>query len=224
MSKSMLYCAPANSCFSLPLHQTERAPLVGDGVIAASVLCLLGLFQPSTVARLIVTVVVDAVNFVRRRWSLPHIRKEVLKRILPAVANRNAACAVSFVCFFVLVQAPAFNSAPDFVFGGFRQAVGLPAAYGVPSAAAAFCKPLDEARSPDSRLSSALTLAKPLAAFDKRECCKSAKYFPGEIVTRGRLDKISGSHNASSIGKWSEPPSCFSTPRGSFILANGGVR
>ena len=78
---------------------------------------LLALGCPSAIARLVVTVVVNAVYRVLSRWPRPHVGQEVLK-LLPALTDSNAAPAVVRVLVAFGVVAALTHSVPGVVFVG----------------------------------------------------------------------------------------------------------
>ena len=81
---------------------------------------LFSLGSPSTVARLVITAVVDAVNTMLRRWFFAHIFKEILKsnsgRPLPSFADLNPCSAISIVVIMLRVRAAVEHATPAIVF------------------------------------------------------------------------------------------------------------
>src|SRR4051812_15268100 len=75
-----------------------------------AVQCLLAIGRPAAVARLVVAVVVDAVERPVRR-PLPHVAEEVLEGI-PALADRDASPAVALVAGGVRGVAAVAHRAP----------------------------------------------------------------------------------------------------------------
>lgn len=82
-----------------------------------------GLFlscHPSTVARFVMPIRVDAVDAEVGAWAFPHIGQEMLEFVLPAVTDSYAAEPVAAA---VIVAAPIEHAAPDLVGGAFAHPV-----------------------------------------------------------------------------------------------------
>lgn len=88
-----------------------------------SVVNLLIRRSPSHVARLVVAVIVDAVNAIFRPRSFADIFKKCLKGVFPAIAHRNPTPSVILVGFLVLVVASSLDSKPSDMHGGMRASV-----------------------------------------------------------------------------------------------------
>ncbi len=86
-------------------------------MIASLVSALFDSCSPSTIIRLIISIIVFPLDtvFGRRCWS--HICDETTK-VIPAFANRNAASAIILICFEILVGAALPHHSPDAVFIG----------------------------------------------------------------------------------------------------------
>src|SRR6185295_3655567 len=69
---------------------------------------------PTTIARLVVAVVVDPIKRLAGR-SRPHVRVEFSKRV-PAPANANSAAAIAAIRRAALAQAPIAHARPALVF------------------------------------------------------------------------------------------------------------
>ena len=85
-----------------------------------------GLFSvggPSTILRAVRAVVVDAVNGQPARWWLAHVSQEVLE-FKPAVADRDAAAAVTLIGMILRIRASLFHLHPAEVSTGASHAVG----------------------------------------------------------------------------------------------------
>jgi hypothetical protein len=97
---------------------------VGVAVLwATALICaLLSIRCPSTVARFVVSVVVDPIYRVLPTWARAHVGQKVLKGILPSSTHTNTAPAIVFV-FNVFGLAASLHSAPCLVFNGFAQCV-----------------------------------------------------------------------------------------------------
>jgi hypothetical protein len=68
--------------------------------------------RPAHIARLVVTVVVDAVDRVLRRWTPANVRQECLVRTEPFIADSNAASAVRRILSVFRIQAPRLHGLP----------------------------------------------------------------------------------------------------------------
>jgi hypothetical protein len=69
---------------------------------------------PSAIARLIVPVVVDAINC-QARWSFTHIGEKVLEAVKPTFADSDASPTVMFEKAFVWVAASRPHVHPRFM-------------------------------------------------------------------------------------------------------------
>ena len=92
--------APLGNCLSFP---EIGKPPVGASVVRLFLLCC-----PSHVSRLVVAVVVDAVQRVRFSRGNSNIGKKCVKRVTPLVADRNSA----FVVIAVDIVAARFHAHP----------------------------------------------------------------------------------------------------------------
>ena len=83
---------------------------------------LLGLCRPSTISRLVISVIVDAVDGVRRScpWAEVGIKN---RETLPSIANRNPPTSIVLVIATRWVLATLAHMAPYFVFRRAAQAV-----------------------------------------------------------------------------------------------------
>jgi hypothetical protein len=68
--------------------------------------------RPSAVTWLIVSIIVDAINGVLRRWWLPHVSNECVKARHPSFAYRNASSAVVVIRLVSLKGASFAHPAP----------------------------------------------------------------------------------------------------------------
>ncbi len=105
-----------DSEFVCPCSDTHELPVEGEQFCSIGVSHLLLSRRPAAVARLVVPVVVDPVDlmFLRRTW--PHVGKEVLERVHPTVANRDATATVAAPSFVIRVFASTFKASPDGIF------------------------------------------------------------------------------------------------------------
>jgi hypothetical protein len=82
---------------------------------AALVLCLFLCARPSTIARLVVSVVVNAVNGVPGGWPVAHIGEECRERRAPPIADRDSSFAVARERRVIAVVAALNHLVPDAV-------------------------------------------------------------------------------------------------------------
>lgn len=94
----------------------------------ALIVRLLQAGRPAAVARLIVAVVVDAIERMQERGARAHVGVEGGERVPPAIADGDAAAAVIRPRGVRATETAAFHGAPRFVFGRALQAVGAPCA------------------------------------------------------------------------------------------------
>lgn len=85
------------SCNSCPACNSVSLPVDCKHTVAPGVVCLFNNSSPSTVFRLVVPVVVDAVNRMFWGWSVPHVFKEIFKGFLPSIANLYSPTSILLV-------------------------------------------------------------------------------------------------------------------------------
>lgn len=71
--------------------------------------------RPSTILGGIGAIIVNAINRVLRRWSLPHVDKEILK-YLPALTDFDSAAAITLITANIWFFAPPAEISPRRVF------------------------------------------------------------------------------------------------------------
>src|SRR5688572_20847796 len=92
-------------------------------MIVAAVLLLVFVCAPLAIIRRITQRIINPVQGMTGRWARPHIRYEVLERIAPAVANRNASPSVVWKSAHVGVIAAHFHLIPNAVFRALLQSM-----------------------------------------------------------------------------------------------------
>jgi hypothetical protein len=107
-----------------PCSRTLSLPEGCDQQTATTVPTALLLGGPTAIARLVVAVVVLAVQQVFRTRTRPHVQRERLERIPPPAAYFDTPTAVRGVTFIVGVLAAGNHGAPEDVHGGSRLSVG----------------------------------------------------------------------------------------------------
>lgn len=84
--------------------------------IAIAVVYLLARRRPSAITRLIVAVVINAIDRVTRAWLAAQIIKKCLERVTPPIAHRNTSSAVAMPVLMVSILASLNHSGPCLVF------------------------------------------------------------------------------------------------------------
>ena len=79
--------------------------------------------RPAAVLRGVWAVIIDALNAVFGARSTPHVGKELIERLLPAIANKNSTPAVIFVRLIRGVAAALSHVHPAYVLRAVRQSV-----------------------------------------------------------------------------------------------------
>jgi hypothetical protein len=122
--KPVYQSALGDAKFSGPLTNCLCSAIESDRLTAAAIVILLGACRPSAIVRCVVAIGVDAINGMMRTWSAAHIGKEVLKTVLPSVANSNTAAAIIGVPDVRWGIASGFHGNPRAIFGGPGTTVG----------------------------------------------------------------------------------------------------
>ena len=128
-----------NSSLSGPLGKGLGAAIPLKQDIGAGVVGLLLLGCPPAILRAIPLVIINAVNGMLGGRSWPHVIKEILKAVSPAVTHGNAPAAVVVVSRVVGVSAAIFHMIPHAIFGRIFRAVHFSRASCGEAAAAPFC-------------------------------------------------------------------------------------
>lgn len=105
-----------------PFNHGEAESVMGNYDIRSAVSRLLNSGRPSAILRGIGAIVIDAVQLVTRRWTWPHIGKEVIEES-PTVTDCNAPCTVMLVSAGARIQTAGLHGPPDVVFGSVRAAM-----------------------------------------------------------------------------------------------------
>lgn len=112
---SRLYYILVNSGFSSPLSQMKRFAIKFNCFICSCILRLLHFCRPITIRRLIISVIISAINGVCRTRSCPHIFGKILKRIKPSITYLYATTPVIMVCSIITVIASLLHLCPKLV-------------------------------------------------------------------------------------------------------------
>jgi len=97
--------------FPSPLNGGEGFPVVGDLNVYSGVVKLFFLCGPSAIARLVITVIVNAVKGVIRAWPFSNISEKVFK-LVPTLANDNPSCPIVWIRGSCRLVASNHHSAP----------------------------------------------------------------------------------------------------------------
>lgn len=146
---------PGGQRFCLAVERQQQV------VPAVAILLLSG--GPATIPRLIITIVVDSVNRMFRRWAWTNVGQELGKRMPPAITYRDAASSIVPVGPIGHIETSPEHAPPNIVFGSGRLAMdeasrstGLPR-----KATAAFRCAGRQAIAWDRVVRAAITLAEP---------------------------------------------------------------
>ena len=88
----------------------------------STVIGLLTLGSPSAIVRLVITVIVDAVNRVRRRRTVAHVSEEVLERV-PSFADCDTSSSVISIGAIARVKTAVSQCSPSSIFSRVRSMV-----------------------------------------------------------------------------------------------------
>jgi len=194
--------------------------------------------SPTTVARFVVSVVINAVQFVIRCWLRPssHISEKVFKRITPALADYNPAPTVISVTRRCHTVASVLHGPPSLVFRAVFLSVcstALTCNLSTQASTTQFVSPSQCGASGDNVCCSAIARARPLnqlplISTSKVIHCKTTESASDKIFNsvvesrqRGGRAKMYFSHEKflSSEGcLWLEPAGVDSASSARFII------
>ena len=188
-----------------PLRQAMRFAPECDQPVRAGIPGLFLLGRPSAVLRLIVSVIINAVNAMLGRRPRAHVGEERLERISPALADADTAMAVPLVRRVVGVITAAFHPCPRAVLwtrpATRRMTVaGAHVSVEASTTAAHACL---EALVEDKSLGAAGTAAEPLRTVAVRhagisEHCPPSKLFIRKVFDFKMVcDRMGFSHDSS---------------------------
>lgn len=160
---------------------------------------------PTAILWAVVAVIVDAVQRVRRAGSLPHVVQECVKRLLPSLADGNAAATVPKVHRSVFVIAPLHHSVVSAVLwrvsAVLRMAVrSIRCAQKRLHASAAFCQPATQLYRLYEFLLPAHAPARPAVVASKPQYPPIADYLPSQVEFDNRHPLILGGFTPFSKG------------------------
>lgn len=124
-------CRGRNAAFFGDIHKEFFGSIRQlDPYGIALIKALLSISGPSTIIRLVVTIVFFAIDRLSM-WTWTHVVKKILKGMKPSVAHLDAASAVVFIGMIGWVKAASLHVAPRLVLTGFRHAVNGVSIYGL---------------------------------------------------------------------------------------------
>lgn len=113
---AMPKCPRADSLSSRPISTSQDQSVMDQPAVIAAIRHLFFLSGPSNIARLIVAVIIDAINRVRWGWLGSNVRQERFERRLPFVAHSDASSAVVRPLVRPWIQASRLNRRPSDIF------------------------------------------------------------------------------------------------------------
>lgn len=108
-----------------PVRGAERYPINGYKLGFGCIPKLDRWGGPTAVARLVIAIVIFAVERVTRRGSRPHIIQKILKTIQPSLAYGDASATISVIFWVVGVRAAILHLGPDAPLHGIAFAVEM---------------------------------------------------------------------------------------------------
>lgn len=100
-----------NTQLTRPFHRCLAFPVKLNKAINTPVALLGGALDPFTIIRLVITVIVDAINRTIF-WGMSHIFQKVSKTILPSVTYPYASTAIILVGVVVGIETALFDAMP----------------------------------------------------------------------------------------------------------------
>lgn len=115
-------CARVNASGFGPLSHGLGFSIVSKKPARASVPGLIGFCSPSAIGRLVISIVIDALNRMLWGWTKPHVLKKVFK-MSPPIANFNTATPIVLETGISIASTSCVKEAPDPVLCGSGQSV-----------------------------------------------------------------------------------------------------
>ena len=81
-----------------------------------TILGLLATCRPATIAWFVVSVCINTLDGMLRRWAAAHVLQKVFKRFLPAITNQNSTSTIQIVHRRIRIIAAIFHGVPRIVF------------------------------------------------------------------------------------------------------------
>lgn len=103
----------ADACSPRPFRERQRKTVGRHGVNTARVIRLRLRSRPSHIGRLVVAVVVDAINRMLPTWPWSNIGVERLERVAPSVADGDTSSSVVGIALKSWIPASVLHANPD---------------------------------------------------------------------------------------------------------------
>lgn len=113
--KSVFNSFPDKSCYPCPLGNAEASSIESNDTVSACIATLFFSICPMAIFWTIVSVVVNAIDTVRRRGARAHIGQEGT-RVMPLITDFYISSTVVLVLWIVGVFAPLNHRSPCLVF------------------------------------------------------------------------------------------------------------
>lgn len=105
--QSVRQCDALSATLFDPFSQQLSASKGGNASVFTSIPTLILIQQPSDITRFVMTVYINSVKGVLRRWFSTHFSKELLKSFK---TKFNTSCTIAWIVFVALIDAPSFRS------------------------------------------------------------------------------------------------------------------
>jgi len=106
---------PRKADFNRPFHGRHYSTVVREQPIATHVADLLRFRRPTAITWFVASVIVDAVQRIKRRWARTHICVETFE-LIPFIADTNTSSTVAVVSAGAWVRASLAHAHPGLVF------------------------------------------------------------------------------------------------------------
>ena len=102
--------------FTTPISERLSFTVEGNHSITTSIVGLLYSCSPSTIIRLVISIIINSFHLMFRRRTLTHVRNEVFKGVSPSIAHCYSASAVVRKSIGFRVVASLLNAAPNVIY------------------------------------------------------------------------------------------------------------
>ncbi len=183
-----------------PFSKAMSLAVIGKQPDFSRVLSLFQFCSPAAISRLVIAVIVNAINCCFRKRLRPHVLKEVNKRIEPSLTNSYSSTAIDFVVGSLWVVAPPLHFLPGRVLARLAHSVSVSA-----MATARLGGSFAEFATSHSGNVSAFTVAVParIARLSLASVTKNSQFsvdFASLVFSAGRqLDRIIRRHDSTLL-------------------------
>ena len=101
-----------DSCFQRPITKIHCASLECDKARFTTVFYLFRIGDPVYITRLIISIIINAVKRMIRRWSDTNISKKILKGIKPLTTNCDSTTTIMRIPFYTRIFASGNHASP----------------------------------------------------------------------------------------------------------------